>query len=96
MALGARRRQVVRIVARRALLQLAFGVAAGVACTFAFNRLVNLGGGQGGAGFGVYWFTDPITLATVIGALSLVTIAASIAPAWRASRVDPLAAMRCD
>jgi len=94
MALGAQRGQVVRIVAQRAATQLAFGVAAGVACTFLFNRLVSLGGGQGGSGFGLYWFTDPITLASVIGALSIVTALASIAPAWRAIRVDPLVALR--
>jgi predicted permease len=96
MALGAGRAQVVGIVAQRAAIQLAWGVAAGVVCTFAFNRLVNLGGGPGGSGFGLYWFTDPITLAAVIAALSIVTILAAIAPTWRAIRVAPLIALRCE
>jgi putative ABC transport system permease protein len=96
MALGAGRLQVVRIVAQRAAGQLVFGVAAGVVCTFGFNRLVNLGGGQGGSGFGVLWLTDPITLASVIGLLSFVAALGSIAPAWRAIRVDPLVTIRGD
>src|SRR5262249_30625947 len=65
MALGARRRQVISIVAQRAAMQLGLGVAVGIVCTLAFNRLVNVGGGQGGAESGLYRLTDPLTVAAV-------------------------------
>jgi ABC-type lipoprotein release transport system permease subunit len=37
---------------------------------------------------------DPVTLAAVAGGLSLVALAATLVPAYRASRVDPLIALR--
>jgi predicted permease len=38
--------------------------------------------------------TDPLTFAAVAGVLFVVALAASLVPAWRASRVDPLTALR--
>lgn len=38
--------------------------------------------------------TDPATFAVVAGVLAVVSIAAAVVPAWRASRVDPLTALR--
>jgi predicted permease len=38
--------------------------------------------------------TDPLTFAAVAGVLFVVAVAASVVPAWRASRVDPLTALR--
>ena len=40
--------------------------------------------------------SDPVTLATTIAALALVGLAATLGPALRASRLDPLAALRQD
>ena len=38
--------------------------------------------------------SDPLILAAVAGVLALVALAASLVPAFRASRVDPLTALR--
>ena len=38
--------------------------------------------------------TDPLTLAAVAAALALVALAASLVPAWKASRLDPLKVLR--
>ena len=39
---------------------------------------------------------DPLTLGSVIALLSLVTISATALPAWRASRIDPVVALRAE
>ncbi|HKV51931.1 MAG TPA: hypothetical protein VJO52_12090 [Gemmatimonadaceae bacterium] len=39
---------------------------------------------------------DPVVLAVVAAVLTAVSIAASAVPAWRASRTDPLVALRAD
>jgi putative ABC transport system permease protein len=38
--------------------------------------------------------SDPLTLGAVAAVLALVALTASLVPAWRASRVDPLTALR--
>jgi ABC-type lipoprotein release transport system permease subunit len=38
--------------------------------------------------------SDPLTLGGVAALLAVVSLAASLIPAWRASRVDPLTALR--
>jgi len=40
--------------------------------------------------------TDPITFAAVGAGLALVAILASLAPAWRATRVDPVVALKAE
>jgi ABC-type lipoprotein release transport system permease subunit len=40
--------------------------------------------------------TDPVTFVAVAGLLAVVALAASWLPAWRASRVDPMIALRGD
>jgi ABC-type lipoprotein release transport system permease subunit len=40
--------------------------------------------------------TDPATHAAVVGALLVVGSAACSVPAWRAARVDPVSAIRCE
>jgi ABC-type antimicrobial peptide transport system permease subunit len=40
--------------------------------------------------------TDPITLGLAGGLVVAVTVAASFVPAFRASRVDPIVALRCE
>jgi ABC-type antimicrobial peptide transport system permease subunit len=39
---------------------------------------------------------DPIVLGTVVGLLTLITGAACLVPAWRATRIDPLTAIRSE
>jgi ABC-type lipoprotein release transport system permease subunit len=39
---------------------------------------------------------DPLTLASVIALLALVTVTATALPAWRAARIDPVTALRAE
>jgi putative ABC transport system permease protein len=87
MALGADARQVLGTVVREGLLLTCLGVAIGavgaVAGTRAMSRLL----------FGVT-STDPLTYFGVSALLIAVAFAACYLPARRASRVDPLIALR--
>jgi putative ABC transport system permease protein len=87
MALGARGTDVLRLVLRQGAAILAGGLALGLAGAFAVTRTIST------LLFGVQP-TDPITFAAVAALLTLVALAAVIAPARRASRVDPLVALR--
>jgi putative ABC transport system permease protein len=91
LALGARRSHLLAIVARHGAIRFAFGVAAGLAFVFGFARLVGSGGGGETS---IRGYTEPVTLAAVVALLAIVTAVASIAPAWRASRIDPAQVLR--
>jgi len=87
MALGAPRRDVVWMVLREALIVFTSGVAiglpAGIAATQLFKAML----------FGVSK-TDPPSIASAILALIVVCMASAIIPARRATRVDPMVALR--
>ncbi len=87
MALGADRRDVVKLILREGGLLLVFGVAAGAvlalaAATTARSML-----------FGLQPY-DPATLGMAIVLLAAVTLAASYLPARRAAKLDPMVALR--
>jgi putative ABC transport system permease protein len=87
MALGATPRGVLRLIAAEgmtvALIGIGTGVAAGLALSRTLSSLV----------FGIP-VRDPLTFACVTVALSGVALAACAIPALRASRVDPIGALR--
>src|SRR5579864_6447136 len=87
MALGASRREVQQMVLREGLRVAALGVAIGLGAALALSRVM--------AGY-VYGITstDPITLAGASLLLMLVALLASYLPARRATRVNPMAALR--
>ena len=87
MALGARTGSVVRMVLRRGLVLTLVGSALGIALAIAGSRLVE------SFLFGVSP-TDPVTLVVVPLVLIAVALAAALIPARRASRVDPVSALR--
>jgi len=87
IALGADRRDVVRLVIGEALLQAAAGVAAGLAGAFATTRLIQ------SLLFGVTT-TDTGTFAAISALLVVTALVASYVPARRAMRVDPMIALR--
>jgi ABC-type antimicrobial peptide transport system permease subunit len=87
MALGAERGAVLGQVVRQGLLLAGVGVAAGLVGAFGLTRLV------ASLLFGVQP-TDPATIAVVVGTIAIVAAGASLLPAWRASRVDPIVVLR--
>ena len=87
MALGAEPGQVVWMVMRDVLLLVAIGVAAGVPASLALMRVVR------SQLYGVSAH-DPSTLVLATMGLALVACAAGYLPALRASRLDPMVALR--
>ena len=89
MAVGAARRQVVWLVLRRGLGQVALGVLVG---TIGSTALANVMPG-GLVGMSA---VDPLALATVTALLIGVCLIACVVPARRATRVDPVVALRAE
>jgi ABC-type antimicrobial peptide transport system permease subunit len=87
LALGARRQDVRNMVVRQGVLLAAVGVVIGLGIAFALARLVtNLLYGVNGH--------DPLTFAIIPIVLLAVAVLATYIPASRASRVDPVDALR--
>jgi ABC-type antimicrobial peptide transport system permease subunit len=89
MALGASPADVVWSVLRHALALMAMGVAIGSVGAFALARLLS----------GLLYEVRPTDAGTFLGAalvLAAIALAAGVVPAWRATRVDPLIALRAD
>ena len=87
MALGAQRSHVLRMVLRQGLLVASVGIIVGLAASLALTRLLR------GLLFDVAP-NDPETLLVVTVLLIIVALAASWIPAWRATRIDPMVALR--
>ena len=87
MALGASARNVARLVLGQALATAGAGLAAGLAGSLALTRVMQ------SLLFGVS-ATDPLTFAGVVALLALVALVASYVPARRATKVDPMIALR--
>jgi len=87
MALGADRGAILGMVLREAFVLLAIGVGAGTALVLAVGRTASA------LLFGLKPY-DPPTLAIAIAILAAVAVSASYLPAWRASHVDPMVALR--
>jgi macrolide transport system ATP-binding/permease protein len=87
MAIGAQRVDVIRMVVRQGIILSLIGVVAGAAAAFGATRIMNT----------VLYHVkamDPLTLAAVSLLLLLVSLLACLLPARRATRVDPLIALR--
>jgi putative ABC transport system permease protein len=87
MAMGAKSSDVLSLVLSQGLKLAAVGVAAGALGALALTRLIS------GLLYGVSSF-DPITFCAMALLLGAVTVAACIIPARRATKVDPLIALR--
>jgi putative ABC transport system permease protein len=87
MALGAQAGNILGLILGNALLPVAIGLAAGVTASLALGRLLT------SLLFGVA-AEDLMTIAAVVAVLGIVAVIASYIPAHRATRIDPLTALR--
>jgi ABC-type antimicrobial peptide transport system permease subunit len=89
MALGAGRTEVLWLVLRRGMRLVGLGVGVGLLASFAVTRVIA----------GQLWGVsprDPLTLSGVAAVATLAGLAACYVPARRATKVDPLAALRAE
>ncbi|HEY6214425.1 MAG TPA: FtsX-like permease family protein, partial [Vicinamibacterales bacterium] len=87
MALGAQAQQVLWLVMRRSLVQLAIGLPIGIAGAFGVGKLLQ--------SLLIQTSThDPITLASIAVLMIAVSLGACLWPARRATRLDPVSALR--
>lgn len=89
MALGASRQAVLRMVVGQGLVLVAAGLAIGIVASLAATRVLS-----------TYLFdttaTDPVTFVVVAGAFLVAGAIACLGPAWRATTVDPMLALRAE
>ena len=86
-ALGAQRGRILAMVVRQGMVLAGTGLAVGLFATWGSTRIIST------LLFGV-GASDPVVLAVVVTSLGAVALVASALPAWRASRVDPMIALR--
>ena len=89
MALGAQTRDVLRLIVKQGVTLVLIGLALGLVGALALTRLLAT------LLFGVTT-KDPMTFISIAALLSVVALLACYIPAWRATRVDPLEALRCE
>jgi putative ABC transport system permease protein len=87
MALGAQTRDVLKLIVKQGLRLVLIGLGLGMAGALALTRLLS------SLLFGV-GTKDPTTFVAIAALLALVALLACYVPAWRATKVDPLVALR--
>jgi putative ABC transport system permease protein len=89
VALGAQRTTVVALIARRGVIAAIVGVSAGLVASLALTRVLRafLTGTSG---------ANPVVFVGAATLMIVVSLAATFVPAWRATRVDPVVALRAD
>jgi ABC-type antimicrobial peptide transport system permease subunit len=88
-ALGASRSRVVWMVFRRSLPRIVLGLAIGLVGSAVLGRTTSIVIGAADP-------QDPLIFVSTLVALALVTTAAVLIPAWRASQLNPHDALRSD
>ena len=93
MALGAHYGRILKMVLRQGAIQLALGLLIGVGLALGLATLA--GSGIQNILFGVT-ARDPLTYSVVVTLITIVSLIATIIPARRATRVDPMIALRAE
>ncbi len=93
MALGADSRRILRMVLRQGSLLTGFGVALGLLITLGLATVA--GDGIQSVLFGVSP-RDPLIYGAVVALVTIVALVATLVPARRATRVDPMIALRAE
>ena len=89
MALGAQAKQVVWMIMRRSIVQMAIGLVLGIAGALGVSKLLASVLFQTGA-------KDPVLLLGIVSLLIVVSLSACLWPARRVTRLDPVNALRND
>jgi putative ABC transport system permease protein len=87
IALGAQRGNVLALILKRGLVLAGIGLVIGLGAAAVLTRYVS------SQIYGVHAF-DPLTYIVVTVLLVVISVVASLAPAWRAARVDPMKTLR--
>jgi len=87
MALGANKKDVLRMILARSFSMTGLGLLVGILGAFALTRLLSSLLYEVGP-------ADPLTFVAVALILGTVSLLASYVPAWRAAKVDPMVALR--
>ena len=89
MALGAQRADLLRMVIRQGMIHALIGLALGLPAALAVGRVMS----------SLLFEVSPynaVTFGVVAGLLTAVALFASYVPARRATKVDPIVALRCE
>ncbi len=86
---GASSRDIFALILGQAVAVIAIGVVAGVAGAYASARMINSMLYEVGP-------QDPLTLSVMVAATMIIAFAACLLPAFRATRVDPMTALRME
>jgi ABC-type antimicrobial peptide transport system permease subunit len=87
MAIGAARADVLWLVMREVVLLLGIGIAVALPAAWVLTRFVR------SQLYGIQP-TDPVSILVAVFAIAAVATLAGYVPAWRATRVDPMRALR--
>jgi ABC-type antimicrobial peptide transport system permease subunit len=95
MALGALRREIMGLVVGQGMILVAWGLALGLLLSLILTRVLASSAFDTEVLFGIQ-ATDALTFGIVTLLLSAVALIACCIPAIRATRVDPIDALRCE
>lgn len=89
MALGARRRQILTLIIGKTMILISLGAIAGIVAAIMLTKVMT------GMLYGLKSTDFPTYVVTTIGMLAIALVA-TFFPAYKATRVDPLVALRCE